>query len=161
MLLAWACARAGAGEWSEQDIDPKARPTNTAYTIGRYDWKIGLVEQDFGLFENAQIGTVAALWALGVPNGHAKVDAIRTERLDIALDGGIFTRGLADLGVPGGHLTVTPIGVTGSGVISRHLGLHLGAGWTLAHADGRLTSRDIAAGNTCRGASRYERLNTT
>ena len=76
-----ACAVASGGEWSGQDIDPKARPSGTAYTIGRYDWKLGLVEQDFGLFENAQIGTVAALWALQVANGHAKVDAIRTKRL--------------------------------------------------------------------------------
>lgn len=134
------------GEWSEQEIDPKARPTGTAYTIGRYDWKLGLVEQDFGLFENAQVGTVAALWALGVANGHAKVDAIRTKSLDIAVDGGVYAASLEGLGVPNGRITVTPVGLLASGVVSKRLGVHGGVAWTIARADGRLTATDLADG---------------
>jgi hypothetical protein len=135
-----------AGDWSSQPVEPRARPTNTAYTIGKRHWQIGLVDQDFGLFDNVQVGTTVPLWLFLVPNGHAKVTAIQTRKLDVALDGGAYWSDLQRFGVPGGDLLVTPIGWTASWIVHPNLSVHGGTGWTIARADGKLTAVQMAEG---------------
>src|SRR5262245_8583268 len=47
-LLLLLASTALAGDWSSMPIEPRARPTNTAYTVGARHWQVGLVDQDFG-----------------------------------------------------------------------------------------------------------------
>ncbi|MEZ4240819.1 MAG: hypothetical protein R3F59_32620 [Myxococcota bacterium] len=137
--------RAPDEAWHRQPIEEKANPHGTAYTVGRGTWSLGLVEQELGLLDNLDVGVVTPLWALGVPNVHGKVTAVRTRRLDVALDAGAYSTGLARFGVPDGRLTVTPVGFTASGVVSRRFSVHGGAGWTLANAHGALHADDLSA----------------
>ena len=145
-LLSLALIQAASGgEWSEQPIDPKVRPNHTAYTVGKNHWQIGLVRQNYGILDNAQIGTQAPLWALGVVNGNAKVTAIQTPRLDVSIDGGAYWSSLAPFGVDG-DILATPVGWTASWAISDRFSLHGGTAWTLASANGRMGAPEIAQG---------------
>lgn len=146
LLLLLLTTAAMSGEWSERPIEPRARPTNTAFTIGARHWQVGLVNQDYGLLDNLQIGTTGPLWFLVVPNGHVKLTAIQTKKLDFALDGGIYWSDLQRLGIPGGQITVTPVGGMASWIVTKNLSLHGGMGWIIAQASGKLTAPQIAQG---------------
>jgi len=139
-------ATAWAGEWAHQEIDPKANVHWTAYTIGKRNWEIGLVNQDYGLLDNLQVGTTLALWPLGAPNVHGKVTAIRSRKFDVALESGYTWTGLARFGVPDGSVHMVPIDAIASWEVSRRFSIHLGWGWTLVGAKGELQSKQIADG---------------
>ncbi len=147
MLSLLSTCTAPAGEWSSQEIAPKARSSpSTAYTIGKGVTQVGLVRQNVGLLDNLQIGTTAPLFALGVPNAQAKVTAIQTPKLDVSLDGGAYWTSLARFGVPDGDILVTPVGWTASWVISRRWSLHGGTAWTIARAQGSVSAAQIGQG---------------
>jgi len=133
-----------AGEWSQQPIAPKALPDGTAYTLGTQTWRLGLVKQQVGVLDNVDIGTRAPLWVLGLPNGHAKITAIQTQRVDASIDGEVITTGLDRFGVPGGRLTLYPVGWTASWMISNRFSLHGGTGWAMGSVEGELTAAQLA-----------------
>ena len=144
MLGMWMLALALAGDWSKQPIDPKANPDGTAYTLGPRTWRLGLVNQQVGVLDNLDVGTRLPLWVLGVPNVGAKVNAIQTKRIDVALSGELLTASLVPLGVPEGRITVYPVGWKGSALLHERFSLHFGTAWTVATADGRLTGEQLS-----------------
>ena len=147
MLLALALPVAFAGEWAKQPIDPKIPTDYSAYTLGRTHGRLGLFDQDFGLWDNLDVGTTGALFLLGVPNAHAKITAIQSETFDISVDGGWLGYNLEkNLGVPGGYLSVVPLGWTASWVASPKFSLHFGSAWLLADAQGEVSLDQLGEG---------------
>ncbi len=136
-----------AGEWAQQEIEPKIPTDFSAYTLGRNHGRLGLFDQDFGLWDNVDVGTTAALFVLGVPNAHAKITAIQSDTFDIGLDAAWHGYNLEErLGVPGGYLTVVPIGWTASWVASPKFSLHFGSAWLLADARGEVSLDQLGEG---------------
>ncbi|MEN0065014.1 MAG: hypothetical protein AAGA48_22920 [Myxococcota bacterium] len=145
-------AWAGKGDWRKQPIDPKARVAGTAYTVEQFNWKIGLLSQNFGLLDNVQIGTQALPLALGIPNVQGKITAIQTPKFDLAVDAGIYFAELGrfsnTLGFEEGFdaaLSAPRLGFWGSWVISKRLSLHFGAGAYFIGARGNVGLADLAA----------------
>lgn len=133
-----------AGDWKDQEVEPKLLTDVTAYTVGKRRWHLGLYEQSYGLFDNVQVGTSAALWPFGLPNLQAKITAIQTPKFDAAFDVTVIGYNLEALGVPGGSARLTPLSWTASWMLDPQLSLHFGQGWWLARLDGAVGTDTIA-----------------
>lgn len=139
-------AEPAAGRWKDLPIEPKAQIDGTAYTLDQRHWRIGLINQEYGLLDNFQFGVKAPLFALGVLNIHGKVSAIQTNKLDFSLDGEVLSSSLAKLGLPDATVLITPVGWTGSWAISRRFGASFGTSWLLASVEGTVDADTIAGG---------------
>ena len=131
-----------AGDWADQEVEPKVLTDVTAYTAGKKTWSVGLFNQEYGLLHNVSVGTRAPLFALGVANAHAKVTAVQTPKFDAAITGEVL---VARLGTAS-SVRVVPVAWTGSWLTSSKLSLHFGHAWTMAAIDGQLTASDLAGG---------------
>ena len=145
LLLLAALAPAYADEWADQPIEMKVNTDFTAYTLHQGDVRLGLFAQEVGLLDNVHVGTSAIELPLGIVNLHGKVDAIQTQPIDIAVDGGWTGRDLHSLGVPG-TASVSTIGVTGSWIASPNCSIHLGPSWTIVSVNAATGVTDLAAG---------------
>ncbi|MGB0637923.1 MAG: hypothetical protein ACPGTU_01240 [Myxococcota bacterium] len=76
--------------------NPYAQTDFTAYVLEWGETKIGAASITVGALPFTQIGTVPALDALGVVNGHVKVNMLRTDRFDMALGGNYFRKQAGD-----------------------------------------------------------------
>ena len=154
---------AQAGEWAQREIETKLPTDFSAYTLGRNHGRVGLFDQDFGLWTNVDVGTTAALFVLGVPNAHTKITAIQSETFDVAFDAAWHGYNLEkNLDVPGGDLTVVPLGWTASWVASPKFSLHFGSAWLLASARGEASLDQIGEGLAATlGADLSDELATT
>ncbi len=138
---------AAAGDWARQEVEPKLPTDFSAYTVGRNHGRLGLFDQDFGLWDNVDVGTTALAFVLGVPNAHTKIQAIQSPAFDIAVDAAWAGYDLEkNLGVPGGYLTVVPLGWTASWVASPKFSLHFGSAWLLASARGEVSLDQLGEG---------------
>ena len=109
------------------------------------------MSQRYGLLDNLQIGTQVVPALLGAANLQAKVTAIQTKRLDVAVDGGIYFvdlgRFAGPLGFEGGFdatVTAPRLGFRASWMISRRLSLHVGSGGYFVAARGQVGASDLA-----------------
>lgn len=136
-----------AGEWARQPVEPKLPYDFNAYPLGRWRGRVGVFDQEVGVWDNVDVGTTAPLFLIGVPNAHAKVTAIQAPRVDASFDAGWLAYDLEKrLGVPGGELRVVPLGWTVSAVVTPKLSLHGGTGWILADARGEIGVDQLAEG---------------
>lgn len=145
-LLLWVNLSMG-GPWAQQEPELKLPTDFSAYTVGRNHGRVGIFDQDFGVWDNVDLGTTAALFLLGVPNAHAKVQAIQSTTFDVAFDvawAGYDLEKHQD--VPGGYLTVVPLGWTASWVASPKFSLHFGSAWLLATARGQVSLDQLGEG---------------
>jgi hypothetical protein len=125
-----------ASDWSTQPIEPKIPTGFSAYTLGRNHARIGLFDQDYGLWDNVDVGTTGAAWIIGLANVHGKVTAVQSKSFDIAFSAAWNGYSLEKLGIPGGRIDVIPLGFTASWVASPPFSLHFGGAWLLADARG-------------------------
>lgn len=143
-LCAALSAPAQAGTWSESPPDPEVITDLSAYTVRQGQWRLGLLNQDYGLLDNASVGTSTLLWPLAVPNLHAKVRGIQTPRLDLSIQGGWYSLDLERLlGIPGGKAVYTPVGWTASWKASPAYTVHLGTDWYVMSLEGSLSAAQI------------------
>lgn len=144
LLLALA---AWAGDWAQEPIEPELPTEFSAYTLGLGHGRIGLYNQDVGVWHNVDVGTTVALFVLGVPNAHVKIDAVQSNPLHLALNLGWHGYNLEkSLDVPGGYLTVVPFGLVASVKTGTRFSLHTGASWLIVHASGDLGLDDLGEG---------------
>lgn len=90
---------------SELPQNPYASTDFTAYALEFGEVKVGIATITAGILPRTQIGTYPALYALGIPNGNVKFNALRLGPVDLALTGdassliaGNFSLRKADLG---------------------------------------------------------------
>ncbi|MFK7926562.1 MAG: hypothetical protein AB8H79_00120 [Myxococcota bacterium] len=76
--------------------NPYGNTDYTAYTLEFGEVKIGLASMTVGALPRTQIGTVPALNALGIYNGHAKVNIVRLAGFDLAVRGAAHWLPLGD-----------------------------------------------------------------
>jgi hypothetical protein len=76
--------------------NPYAQTDFTAYVLEWGETKIGAASITVGALPSTQIGTVPVLDALGVFNGHIKVNVLRTSRFDMALGSNYFRKQAGD-----------------------------------------------------------------
>lgn len=127
-----------AGEWSAQDPEPRYESDFTAHTIGRNRLRVGLLNLDYGVLDNLQVGTAPLPTVLGVVNVRAKVTAIRLPTLDASLQAG-WTR------FDAGPVLVTayPIQANASWIASPWFSIHGGVRWENLEATGQFTLDDV------------------
>ena len=82
--------------------NPYAQTDFTAYVLEWGETKIGAASITVGALPFTQIGTVPALDALGVINGHIKVNILHTDIFDMALGSNYFRKQAGDF--VGSHL---------------------------------------------------------
>jgi hypothetical protein len=142
-----ALSNALAGEWARGPIEPKLPTDYSAYTLGRNHGRVGLFDQDYGLWTNVDLGITAPLFVLGVPNLHGKIQAITSDSFDIGLDAGWYGYDLEKkLQVPGGYLSVASLGWRASWVASPPFSIHFGTGWLVASAQGEIGLDQLGSG---------------
>jgi len=111
--------------------NPYAQTDFTAYTLEWGELKIGLASITFGLLPRTQVGTLPALYLLGIYNAHAKVNFMRAGPLDLALTGAYYYLPLGDfkgvLGSAGGMVSLR---------VFDALTVHTGAQYQWARARG-------------------------
>ena len=128
-----------AGEWREQDIEPRLNTDFTAWTPGKSHWRMGVMGIEYGLLTNASIGVPATpVLLLGVANARAKVTAIQTPTFDASLQGSLYQLRTRDY-----DLVVRPVGWTGSWLPREKFSLHFGHSWYLIGVEGVATPREI------------------
>ncbi len=131
--------------WRKAPVDPRYETDFSAYTVGRYRLRVGLLNMSFGLLDNLQVGTAPVLDLLGVVNLNGKVTAIQTRRVDVAFEAsGMFLETATQQQDPI-NLTAWPLMATGSWIISERLSLHLGYRWDNLDIDGQFDSADLVA----------------
>jgi len=108
------------------DPVPRGQTDYTAYTLEWGETKIGLASITIGALPRTQIGTVPMLDALGVMNGHIKVNILRAGPVDLGVGSNLYRLQVGDF--VGSH--------TGGSLISSvqllepwsfHLGAHYAA----------------------------------
>ncbi|MFH1468541.1 MAG: hypothetical protein ABIO70_29395 [Pseudomonadota bacterium] len=131
--------------WRHAPVDPCYEPSFSAYTVGRHDWRVGLLSLDFGLLDNLQVGTVPVLDLLGVYNLDAKVTAIQTERIQASFEAqGMFWSGTWGEREQPLSVTAWPMMATVSWRISQKTSLHAAYRWENLDLHGNFDSLDIA-----------------
>jgi hypothetical protein len=132
---AWAGGDAVASPeeptWSHRPAEPRYETDFTAYTVPRHDFRISLLNLDYGLLENVQIGAAPYLYLFGLFNLHGKVTAVQTPKFDVSLSGAVM--GLDATRYGGGLdrlvLTSYPITLTASWILGPRCSLHFGQRW--------------------------------
>jgi hypothetical protein len=113
------------------DQVPRGQTDYTAYTLEWGETKIGLASITIGALPRTQIGTVPLLDALGVMNGHIKVNLLRTGPLDVGIGSNYYRLQVGEF--VGSHMG-------GSLVASVQLlepwSLHLGANYAALQSSG-------------------------
>lgn len=113
------------------DQVPRAQTDYTAYTLEWGETKIGLASITIGALPRTQIGTVPLLDALGVLNGHIKVNILRAGPFDLGLGSNYYRLQVGEF--VGSHLG-------GAMVTSFQLlkpwSLHLGANYAALQSSG-------------------------
>lgn len=143
LTLLFLMVTALGGDWARQEIEPRVLTDVTAYTPQKKHLILGVFRQQYGLLDNAAIGTRLPYFALGIVNAHAKVTAIQTPKLDASLSAEWLYRDLADLGIPGGTARVTPLSWKASWILSRRMSLHFGTTWMMASVSGELSTAEL------------------
>lgn len=140
----WRSADAPKERWRDEEINRKVLLDGTAYTPPQGQFRLGLFKQSWAPLSNLEISTNAALFAVAAPNVGAKVTAIQTKPIDVALHGSITQMDLGLLtGIEDGQARLMPVGFTASWAASRHLGLHLGGTWNHLRLRGEFTTEQI------------------
>jgi hypothetical protein len=130
--------------WKHAPIDPAYEPGFSAYTIGAKRVRLGLMNLDYGLLDNLQVGTAPVLDAVGVFNLHGKVTAIRTQRIDMSFEAtGLFWNGSWGEDQESISVNAWPLMATGSWMISERFSLHLGYRWDNVDVRGSFDSEDL------------------
>jgi hypothetical protein len=130
--------------WRQAPIDPAYESDFSAYTIGHRRMRLGLMNLDYGLLDNLQVGSAPLLNLARVYNLHGKVTAIQTDRVDLAFEAtGLFWNGSWGEDAEDLAVTAWPLTATGSWMISRRLSLHLGYRWDNVDVRGQFDSEDL------------------
>lgn len=118
-------------EWKKLPIDPRYETDFTAYTIPRKDYRLSLVNLDYGLLSNTQVGLAPYLFLFGLANIHAKVTAIQTRKFDVSLAGSVMTYNAAKENPKFDELSLMsyPVTLTASWMLGEHMSLHFGQRW--------------------------------
>lgn len=133
--------------WRHAEVDPFYEPSFSAYTVGRHDLRVGLLNLDFGLLDNLQVGTAPALDLLGIYNVRAKVTAIQTRRIHASFEAtGLFWNGTWGEDAEDLSITAWPLMVTGSWMVGRKVSLHAGYRWENLDLRGGFDAEDLASG---------------
>jgi hypothetical protein len=126
--------------------NPRAQWDFTAHALGKGQWRVGLLYQDYGLTPQLSVGTAALGWLLG-PNARAKATLWEGKRVDVSADAGVWQVDLSRLQLPAASTAqVTPLGWRASWVVGPRWSLHAGQGWVLGRVTGNLTDEQISAG---------------
>lgn len=104
--------------------NPYAQTDFTAYTLEWGEFKIGLAGVSAGVLPRTQLATVPVLWALGIPNGNIKVNAVRFGPVDLAVTGD-----LSNLGLPGFFARKADGGLLASAIIVDPWSVHVGVSY--------------------------------
>ncbi len=130
--------------WRQAPIDPAYESDFSAYTIGHRRVRVGLMNLDYGLLDNLQVGTAPLLNLARVYNLHGKVTAIQTERVDLAFEAtGLFWNGSWGEDQESLSISAWPLMATGSWMISQRFSLHLGYRWDNVDVRGQFDSEDL------------------
>jgi hypothetical protein len=130
--------------WRQAPIDPAYEPDFSAYTVGQRRLRVGLMNLDYGLLDNLQLGTAPALDMLKIYNLRGKVTAVQTERIDIGVQAqGLFWNGSWGEDQESLAVSAWPITATGSWMISERFSLHLGYRWETLDLRGSFDSEDL------------------
>ena len=130
--------------WRHGPIDPGYESDFSAYTVGHKRLRAGLMNLDYGLLDNLQVGTAPMLDLLAVYNLRGKVTAIQTERIDLAFEAqGLFWNGSWGDDQEDLSITAYPLMATGSWAISQRFSLHLGYRWDNVELHGNFDSEDL------------------
>ncbi len=133
--------------WRAAAIDPAYESDFSAHTIGARKLRVGLMNIDYGLLDNLQVGTAPMLDLLGVYNLHGKVTAIQTERVDLAFEAtGMFWDGTWGADQESIGVTAWPLMATGTWTISERFSAHLGYRWDNVDVGGSFDSEDLVQG---------------
>ena len=130
--------------WRQAPIDPAYESSFSAYTVGHKRMRVGLMNMDYGLLDNLQVGTSPILDLLQVYNLRGKVTAIQTQRIDLAFEAqGMFWNGSLGEDMEDLSVTAWPLMATGSWMISERFSLHLGYRWDSVDIRGNFDSEDL------------------
>lgn len=110
---------------------PRANTDFTSYTLEFGEVKLGLASMTVGALPHLQLGTVPALNALGIYNGHAKFNPIRVQGFDLALKGAYHWLPLGDF--DGNYLE---LGLFASQILHPRLSVHGGVAYSSMSARG-------------------------
>jgi len=111
--------------------NPYGNTDFTAYTLEFGEVKIGLASVTVGALPRTQIGTVPLLNAIGIYNGHAKVNLLRIGGFDLAVKGAYHWLPLGDF-----DGTYLELGAFASQVLHPRISVHGGASYTSMTARG-------------------------
>jgi hypothetical protein len=149
LALSPAHGKRGDGTDTEErrkhlDVAPKAKTDFTAYTLGHHQWRVGLLNLDYGLLPNASIGTSPVL-NIFATNARIKATAITWGRFDFSAQAGIMSLNTRMLGVENVDANIVPLKGTASWAFGPRLGLHMGGTWMIARLRGDLTGDQLQA----------------
>ncbi len=110
---------------------PRAQTDFTAYTLEWGETKIGLASITVGALPRTQIGTVPLLDALGIINGHIKVNVLRAGPVDVGVGSNYYRIQVGDfVGSHTGGSLITSVQLT------KPWSLHLGADYAGLRSSG-------------------------
>jgi hypothetical protein len=134
-LLAGAAARAADDELPRLD-------ERTALMLGANRVKIGLLSFDYGIFEQASIGTDPPPWAaraflpVFIPNLHLKASILQRGPVAMAVQGAFYYVALKQEGSASGSLIVVPISLFTSFRLQHRVWLHTEVAYNIVTATG-------------------------
>lgn len=137
--------RAARADQKSQDIDPEISTDYTAFTVDRGQWRMGLVNFDYGLTDEVQLRTSPAAWLLG-PNVAAKLRVAEFGPVQLSLGSGIYSVNLARAAEEDSvdaTFQLIPVEWKGSWTIRGRWGLHFGTQHRVVKLSGGLTGDDI------------------
>ena len=116
---------------AELEQVPRGQTDFTAYTLEWGETKVGLASITIGALPRTQIGTVPLLDALGVMNGHIKVNVLRAGPMDIGLGSNLYRLQVGEfVGSHTGGSLITSFQVT------KPWSVHLGANYASLNSSG-------------------------
>jgi hypothetical protein len=143
-----------AGDWHSQPIEPRYEYDFTAYTVPRGRLRVGLLNLDYGLMKNVQVGLAPLPFFALVANAHVKVTAIQTPHFDASIAAGVLRYGTSNF-----HVTSTPVDLTGSWLVSKRFSFHGGVGFDHFAVGGQVSIRELGdALGTALGADPTDEL---
>ncbi len=110
----------------------------SAYTLQKYEMRMGLWRTEFGITEEIQAGTLQWLWLLKAKNLFFKWKFYQGEQLSLSTSGGFFWLNFKDFGgdAPDVLISMIPLYSTASWETGGALSYHLSAGYTVVKSDG-------------------------
>ena len=116
---------------TELDQVPRGQTDFTAYTLEWGETKVGLASITIGALPRTQIGTVPLLDALGITNGHIKINALRLGPMDIGVGGNLYRLQVGEfVGSHRGGSLITSFQVT------KPWSVHLGTNYASLNSSG-------------------------